>query len=123
MSKGAIVSIVIAIAALSATVFAFLMNASPYVTIAEARGMVADNLHVAGDLDKESLKTDVRAGTVRFAMADETGERIEVLYKGHPPANLGEATKVVVVGGVRDGVFHAHDLLVKCPSKYEGQKA
>jgi len=37
---------------------------------------------------------------------------------------LSSATKVVAVGGMKDGAFHATKLLIKCPSKYEStQKA
>ncbi len=101
---------------------AFLANASPYVTVAEAKQLQGDNLHLAGDILKETLKVDGAAQTVRFQLKDEKGDLVEVLYKGPQPANMGEATKVVVVGGVQDGVFHAHKMLVKCPSKYESER-
>lgn len=100
-------------------VIAFLSNASPYVTVAEARSSTGDDLHLAGDLDKKSLESDVRAGEVRFTLKDEKGESIPVIYKGTPIANMGEATKVVAIGKCDGDVFRAHRLLVKCPSKYE----
>jgi cytochrome c-type biogenesis protein CcmE len=120
MTKGAVVSIALASVAIGAMLMAFLKNASPYVTIAQARTTAGDNLHVVGEMDKSSLASDVRAGEVRFTMKDEEGETVAVVYHGPPPANLGEATKVVVVGGMKDGDFHARQLLLKCPSKYEG---
>lgn len=109
----------LAVGGLSAMFGAFLMNASPYVTIAEARKSPGTNLHVTGDLDKASLASNPLKQEVRFQLKDEKGDTINVLYTGAPPANMGEATKVVAVGGMEGDVFHATKLLIKCPSKYE----
>lgn len=119
---GLIVAILVALLSTGGLVAAFLANASPYVTIAEAKQLQGDNLHLAGDILKETLKVDGAAQTVRFRLKDEKGEVVDVLYRGPQPANMGEATKVVVVGGVKDGVFEARKMLVKCPSKYESER-
>lgn len=121
-SRGAMLSIVVALLAVAAIVTAFLSSASPYVTVAQAREMTGNNLHVAGDLLKHTLRSDIQRGVVEFDLRDEHGEILSVTYTGLPPANMGEATTVVVVGGMSDGRFRAHRMLVKCPSKYEGEK-
>ena len=121
MKPGVLFSIILGVLAACGMVMAFLTTASPYVTIVEARSAKGDGLHVIGDLDKSSLFTDLKAGEVRFTMADKTG-MMNVIYKGPPPSNMGEATQVVAVGGMRDGVFYARELNLKCPSKYEGNK-
>ena len=107
---------------MSLIIYAFIANASPYVTIKEAKLSKADDLHVAGDLDRASLETDVRARQVRFTLTDEAGDRLPVVYAGAPISNMGEATQVVAIGKCQDGTFLAHKLLVKCPSKYEAEK-
>jgi cytochrome c-type biogenesis protein CcmE len=122
MKTGAIIAGLVAVVGLSAMVFAFLTNASPYVTIAEAKAMPGDNLHVAGDLDKSTISTNAVQHEVRFTLKDEKGDRVPVVYHGAPPANMGEATKVVAVGGMKGPEFHASKLLIKCPSKYESTK-
>lgn len=99
---------------------AFLSNASPYVSIAEAKAKPGDNQHLSGDIVSGSVKTDLRAGVVRFQVKDQEGQTADVLYQGPPPANMGSATKVVAVGGMKEGVFHTKKLILKCPSKYEG---
>ena len=43
-----------------------------------------------------------------------------VMYEGVKPGNFEEATEIVAIGSYRDGAFHAEQLLVKCPSKYQG---
>jgi len=45
---------------------------------------------------------------------------MSVLYSGIKPGNFEEATEIVAVGSYRDGSFYADQLLVKCPSKYQG---
>ncbi|MDH4223841.1 MAG: cytochrome c maturation protein CcmE [candidate division Zixibacteria bacterium] len=39
---------------------------------------------------------------------------------GVKPANFEQATSIVVIGMYRDGIFIADQVLVKCPSKYQG---
>ena len=51
---------------------------------------------------------------------DEEGKVLEVVYSGVKPGNFEEATQIVAVGSYSDGVFECEQLLVKCPSKYQG---
>lgn len=121
MKPGQIAAVVVTFLSLACVVFAFLVNASPYVTIAEAREMKSMNVHLAGDIDQKSLVVNPDKGEVRFNVTDEKGETIPVFYKGSPPSNMGTATKVVAVGGVKNGEFVAHKMILKCPSKYESE--
>lgn len=102
-------------------VMAFLGNASPYVTAQQAKSMPGENLHLAGDLMKETLFVDVRRQEVRFTLRDEKGDVVPVVFEGSPPANMGSATKIVAVGGFSEGRFEARRLLLKCPSKYKSE--
>ena len=108
---------------LCAVVFSFVKNSSPYVTIAQAKQLDGDNLHLAGDLDKSSL--DIRSGSqiITFRLTDDDGATIDVLYRGIAPSNMGEADRVVAIGSLKGDQFEAHKLLLKCPSKYEGEQS
>lgn len=121
MKLTTLISIIVATLAIAGIVVAFLGNASPYVTIPEAKRGGQD-LHVVGILDKGSLKSDMRAGLTTFTILDEQNDRLPVRYEGPPVQNLMSADRVVCVGESKEGVLHANKLLVKCPSKYEGQK-
>lgn len=121
MKRGTVVSIAIAVLAVLGMGFAFMANASPYVSVAEAKGRGTEQVHVAGDILKETMRTDLVRREVRFDIRDEKGDVMNVVYAGPPPANLGSATKVVAIGSMKDGAFHSDKMLVKCPSKYEGQ--
>ncbi|HHQ49529.1 MAG TPA: cytochrome c maturation protein CcmE [Acidobacteria bacterium] len=78
------------------------------------------HVQVAGSLVEGSSRYDEATKTLRFAMADENGHQLQVEYDGVKPGNFEDATQVVAVGVYRDGVFRADQLLVKCPSKYQG---
>lgn len=121
--KATLIAAVVAAAGLGTAIVAFVGNASPYVTVAEARQTRSDGLHLAGDIVPGTTSTDRAAMTVRFQVRDEVGDTVWVLYEGLPPANMGQATKVVAVGSMVGGEFHSRKLLLKCPSKYESTKA
>jgi cytochrome c-type biogenesis protein CcmE len=121
--KATLIAVVVAIAGLGTAIVAFVGNASPYVTVAEASKNRADGLHLAGDIVPGTMSTDRGAMLVRFQVRDEAGDTAWVRYEGLPPANMGQATKVVAVGTMREGEFHSRKLLLKCPSKYESTKA
>jgi cytochrome c-type biogenesis protein CcmE len=53
-----------------------------------------------------------------FHMKDESGNVRRVVYPRPKPNNFEQATQLVVVGTMRNNVFHADDMLMKCPSKY-----
>ena len=122
MLKGSVITALVATASIGVVMATFLRNASPYVTMAQARQMTDDHLHLAGDLVKDSISNDLQDHTLRFKMKDSDGTIVQVIHKGEMPANLAEATKVVAIGGVQGSNFVSTQLFVKCPSKYEADK-
>lgn len=117
--KGPVVTAVIASLALAGVVGAFASNANPYVTIDQARHTGGDSLHLAGVLVKDTCQLDVHTGHTHFVLQDKTGAKIEVEHLGAKPNTLEQADKIVAIGAMHDGRFVSHDLLVKCPSKYD----
>jgi cytochrome c-type biogenesis protein CcmE len=119
MAKSVWFAIAAGFVGLGVMVAAFVVGASPYVTIAEARTMRSDGLHIAGDIVAGSLHADPQSQITRFRLRDGKGDTVAVDYRGTPPANMGNVTKVVVVGGMSGDTFHARKLQIKCPSKYD----
>ncbi|MCW5936275.1 MAG: cytochrome c maturation protein CcmE [Fimbriimonadaceae bacterium] len=117
--KPGLLAVVLSFVGIGAVVYAFMTNASPYVTVAQAQVSQADNLHVAGEIVPGTLDVSATSQTVRFIVKDDEGKTLPVLYKGAPPANMASATRVVVIGGMKEGVFTSEKMLLKCPSKYE----
>lgn len=118
---GAVTTGLITVAALCAIGFVFISNASPYVTIAEAKSAKGTDLHVAGVIDQSTVDTS-SPRKISFVMEDDTHNKMPVMYEGEAIANIGEAKQVVVIGHMGNGVFDANKMLIKCQSKYSDGK-
>ncbi len=110
-------ALVVAFLAYGAT--SFKNNLTPYVSFDEAM-KTASRVQVAGALVEDSSDYIDEDQELHFVIFDEQGVEMAVRYAGVKPANFEEATQIVAVGSWRDQVFNAEQLLVKCPSKYQG---
>ena len=122
MKPGAIVAMILTVVGLVAVVLAFQGNSSQYVSVKEALGSTAARQHLSGEIVPETMHSSLREGLISFTIKDEEGQTLPVEFHGPPVQNLSEATKVVVVGGVKNGKFEAAEIITKCPSKYESTK-
>jgi len=98
-------------------------SVTPYVSIAEARTSPS-GVQVKGLLDKNFEPQQID-NEFNFSLRDEeTGETLKIKFDGVKPDQFDEAYHIVAVGKYEaaDESFHAKKLLIKCPSKYEGQK-
>ena len=97
-------------------------SVTPYVSIAEAR-VATNSVQVKGLLDKNFSPVQT-CDEFTFSLRDEdTGETLRVKFDGVKPDQFDDAYHIVAVGKFdsSDDSFHAKKLLIKCPSKYEGQ--
>jgi cytochrome c-type biogenesis protein CcmE len=99
----------------------FKKSMTPYVSFKDAKnasGMVQVN-GVLADKDYV-LKKDEQY--LSFHLKDSRGEVMPVVYRGVVPGNFDQATSIVAIGRyTQDQQFHADQLLVKCPSKYQAE--
>jgi len=109
--------LIVAFLAYGAT--SFKSNLTPYVSFEEAQRS-ARKVQVAGGLVPDSTSYIEDTEMLQFGMVEENGDTMTVLYEGIKPGNFEEATQIVAIGTYSDGAFHANQLLVKCPSKYQG---
>ena len=98
-------------------------SVTPYVGIAEAVSS-EKNVQVKGLLDKNFLPQQVSEEFIFNLQDEETGEVMKVKFAGIKPDQFDDAYHIVAIGKYsrEDSAFHAKKLLIKCPSKYEGQK-
>lgn len=76
-------------------------------------------VHVPGDL-AEVEESGGLAAVLHEAVSDPTRTRIEVVYEGVKPDLLRNEAQAIMTGKLgEDGVFHAEELLLKCPTRYE----
>lgn len=97
-------------------------SVTPYVSIAEATASNG-SVQVKGLLDKNFEPRQIDSEFI-FNLRDEvTGETLNVKYSGVKPDQFDEAYHIVAVGryDAAEETFRAKKLLIKCPSKYEGQ--
>lgn len=77
--------------------------------------------HIPGD---HKLITELggMAFVLNQAANDPTLPRLEIVYEGARPDLLKHEAQAIMTGALdEDGLFHASELLLKCPSKYEAQ--
>jgi cytochrome c-type biogenesis protein CcmE len=109
--------LVVAFLAYGAT--SFKSNLTPYVSFDEAIRS-SGRVQVAGSLVADSTRYVEASEQLEFWIMDDDGTTMTVLYEGVKPGNFEEATQIVAIGSYHDNAFHAEQLLVKCPSKYQG---
>lgn len=119
-----------------------------YLTIDELMekqaAVVGRDLKISGAVDGDTISYDPQTLTLRFSIAnvpagmdeiekagglakvlhqavsDPTAQRLRVVYTGPKPDLLRHEAQAIVTGRMGDdGVFHADELLLKCPTRYE----
>ena len=106
---------------------AFMKTTIQYVSLDEAVH-AKRTVQVMGKIDFDRVQYNDKNTRLEFAIYDatakdtSTAERMPVVYYGVVPGNFDQATSVVLKGKPgTDGVFVAEQMLVKCPSKYQGE--
>lgn len=75
--------------------------------------------HVPGD-NAEIEAQGGLASVLHEAVIDPSRARVKVQYEGVMPDLLRNEAQAIMTGKLGDdGVFHAEELLLKCPTKYE----
>lgn len=94
-------------------------SCSPHVGFESAKS--GERVQVFGDIVGDEIVFDSSALTLTFTLKDENGEVMPVIYSGVVPSNFEYAEQATCIGLYKDGKFQADRLLLKCPSKYEGE--
>ena len=95
---------------------AYYLSVSEFVQSADR---ASNDFRINGKVDDGTIERMPTGQDVKFQMTDGTNN-LAVAYHGVIPDTFVDGADVVVEGQLRaDGVFEAHTLLAKCPSKYE----
>jgi len=97
----------------------FTESLTPYVGFEEAMASPSA-VQINGSLVESSFSYDEASQLMHFTLVDDAGITMPVTYTGVKPGNFEEATMIVAIGRYNQGAFEAQQLLVKCPSKYQG---
>lgn len=75
--------------------------------------------HIPGDNDEIDAQGGL-AAVLNKAVTDPNSNRLNVVYVGPKPDLLQNEAQAIMTGRLgEDGKFHADELLLKCPTKYE----
>ncbi len=121
-------------------------NAEYFLTVAElqAKGSNGRDVRVSGAIIGQTIQYDAKTLTLKFTVANVPGDnkeiekegglaavlhaavldtsrpRMQVVYVGPKPDLLRDEAQAIMTGQLgSDGVFHASELLLKCPTKYQ----
>ncbi len=99
-------------------------SATYFLTIDElyAKGEVVheQTVRVSGWVDIDTIQFDNRNLILDFDITSEDGTRMAVTFNGPKPDQMRTGTEAIVEGKYDGEQFVATNLLLKCPSKYEG---
>jgi cytochrome c-type biogenesis protein CcmE len=125
MKKAYIIGIVIIAIAIGALI-STLGDTNTYADFKQAIANPETEYHVVGKLNKEKsteynpvLNTD----EFTFYMVDNNGVEGKVVLHKNKPQDFERSEQIVVIGKMEAGAFHANEILMKCPSKYNDGKA
>lgn len=126
MKKKHIIGIVIVAAAL-AIIVSTISNSSTYAPFSAAISHPGKTYHIVGTLqrDKEFIyNPEQNANLFGFYLVDTEGKEMKVLFNDSKPQDFEKSEQIVVIGKVVGDEFHVAkgDLLMKCPSKYNGNE-
>ncbi|MES2732131.1 MAG: cytochrome c maturation protein CcmE [Bacteroidota bacterium] len=130
MKKTHIIGIVVIAIAIGIIVTAA-SDSSTYVTFKEAFSMAKEgasgDIHVVGKLKKDAAghivgmeyHPQLDPNYFTFVMLDNNNEEHQVVLYKPKPQDFDRSEQIVVIGSVKDNMFVASNILLKCPSKYK----
>ncbi len=124
MKKIHILGIVV-IAVAIGVIFTSLQSSATYSDFAEATSNPDTEYHVVGKLDKTvpvQYDPKINADECSFMMKDNKGIEKRVVLHKSVPQDFQKSEQIVLIGKMQGAEFHANDILMKCPSKYNDGK-
>jgi cytochrome c-type biogenesis protein CcmE len=125
MKKTHIIAIIIVAAALG-VIISTISNSSTYAPFSEAIAHPSSTYHIVGKVNKNKpfdYEPEVNANVFAFYLVDNNGTEKKVIYNGAKPQDFERSEQIVVIGKMNGDNFHCRQILMKCPSKYNGNEA
>lgn len=124
MKKIHILGIVV-IAVAIGVIFTSLQSSATYSDFAEAAANPDTEYHVVGKLDKAipvQYDPKINADECSFMMVDNKGVEKKIVLHKSVPQDFQKSEQIVLIGKMQGEEFHANEILMKCPSKYNDAK-
>ncbi|MFH0896153.1 MAG: cytochrome c maturation protein CcmE [Bacteroidota bacterium] len=100
-----------------------LISSDTYSSFREASLQPEKEFQVMGTFTpgKEIQWNPLHPDSLTFFMNDNEGKTSLVYYQGPKPRDFEQLKSVIAIGKMQKNYFLARELVLKCPSKYEGQ--
>ncbi len=100
-------------------------NATYFLTIDElyAKSATMQNqaVRISGKVDEKTITFNNKELILAFDVVSESGQRMPIIFNGPRPDQMREGSEAIIEGKYDGTIFKAQNLLLKCPSKYEGE--
>ncbi len=120
MKKTHIIALLVVVIGIGVIISTF-SDSSTYANITEAFNNQGEEYHVVGKLNRSEeviYNPSVNPNLTQFSLIDDEGKTCNVkLYKSKP-TDFEKSESVVLIGKAEGNTFHADEILMKCPSKY-----
>jgi len=120
MKKLYIVAIVVVGVAI-AVIMMSLKNTATYSDFTESASDPEREFHIVGKLDKTQAQVyepQINPDEFSFFLTDNKGTTKQVVLHKSKPQDFDKSEQIVLIGKMQNDTFHASDILLKCPSKY-----
>lgn len=120
MKKIYIIAIII-IAIGIGVILTTMSSTATYSNFKEAAQNPDAEYHIVGKKDTsmpEIYQPLINPDKFEFYMIDQLGEKRKVILHKSKPHDFDKSEQIVVIGKIKNDVFEANDILMKCPSKY-----
>lgn len=124
MKKSHIIGIIIIAIAIGA-IMSTVADSGTYASFSVASSHPSKEFHVVGLLDKEkeqSYDPKKNPDIFSFYLKDNEGLIKKVVLNKPKPQDFERSEQIVIIGKMSGDEFHASNVLLKCPSKYNDTK-
>jgi cytochrome c-type biogenesis protein CcmE len=120
------IAIIILVSGVIAFALLFMFkDESTYADFKQAAKSPDTEFHVVGKCDKEKpseYNPAINTDEFTFYLVDNNGDERKVVLHKNKPQDFERAEQIVLIGKMQGDEFHAKDILMKCPSKYNNEK-
>ena len=120
--KNSHIALIVVIAILIGAMVTAINDSSSYADFGEAFSNPSGEYHVVGKLNREQpMMYDPVSNPDEFTffMTDIKNQERKVVLHKSKPQDFERSEQIVLIGSAEGEDFHANDILMKCPSKYQ----
>jgi len=124
MKKTEIVGL-IAVVLILGYIVSITVDLENYATFKDAKERKGETVTLIGTLNKTKpiiYDPEVNHNLTSFYAYDKNNDEFQVKLKMAKPQGLDRSEEITIKGSFQNDVFHATEMQMKCPSKYEENK-